>query len=147
MLSDLGRPEEAVAAYREALRHKPDLPDLYNNLGLALRQADRLEEAAAALREAVRRAPQDAQAQGNLAGVLKELGRLDEAEAAYRTPCAGIRTIRCCISTCGIALLLAGRFDEGWEEYEWRFRAGAARVPPLQPAALDWRSPGGHARC
>ena len=45
-LSDLGRPEEAIAAYSEALRLKPDLPDLHNNLGLALRQADRLEEAA-----------------------------------------------------------------------------------------------------
>lgn len=62
VLSDLGRPEEAIAAYNEALRHKPDLPDLYNNLGLALRQADRLEAAAEALRAAIGRAPQDAQA-------------------------------------------------------------------------------------
>ena len=30
----------------------------------------------------------------------------------------------------GLVLLLAGRFAAGWEEYEWRFRAGAARVPP-----------------
>jgi hypothetical protein len=28
-----------------------------------------------------------------------------------------------------IVLLLTGRFDEGWKEYEWRFRAGAAKLP------------------
>jgi hypothetical protein len=30
----------------------------------------------------------------------------------------------------GIVLLLTGQFETGWEEYEWRFRAGAARLPP-----------------
>ena len=42
IVSDLGRPGEAIAAYNEALGLKPDLPDLHDNLGLALRQAGRL---------------------------------------------------------------------------------------------------------
>jgi tetratricopeptide (TPR) repeat protein len=130
VLSDLGRPEEAVAAYRDALRHKPDLADINNNIGLALRQAGALEEAAAALEEAVRRAPQDEQAQSNLAGVLKELGRLPDAEARYRAALRQHPDDPMLHLNLGIVLLLAGRSAEGWAEYEWRFRAGAARLPP-----------------
>jgi tetratricopeptide (TPR) repeat protein len=129
-LSDLGRPEEAIAAYNEALRRKPDLPDLHNNLGLALRQADHLEAAAEALRQAIRRAPRDIQAQGNLAGVLKELGRLPDAEASYREALRQQPDDPVLHLNLGVVLLLAGRLAEGWEEYDWRFRAGAARLPP-----------------
>jgi tetratricopeptide (TPR) repeat protein len=129
-LSDQGHPEDAVAAYREALRHKPDLPDLYNNLGLALRQADQPEAAAEALREAVRRAPADAQALGNLAGVLKELAQPSDSEAGYRRALQLRPDDAALHLNLGVVLLLAGRLAEGWEEYEWRFRAGAAKLPP-----------------
>ncbi len=130
VLSDLGRPEEAVAAYREALRLKPGLPDVYNNLGLALRLANQLEPAATALQEAVRRAPADEQAQGNLGGVLKELGRLSDAETCYRTALRGRPDNPVLHLNLAVVLLLAGRLAEGWNEYEWRFRAGAAKLPP-----------------
>jgi Flp pilus assembly protein TadD len=130
VLSDLGRPEEAIVAYRAALRYKVELPDLYNNLGLALRHAGRLEEAVVALRQAVKRAPRDEQAQSNLAGVLKEMARPAEAEEVYRAalrlgPDDPVPHVNL-----GIVLLLAGKFEEGWGEYEWRFRAGAAKLPP-----------------
>jgi tetratricopeptide (TPR) repeat protein len=130
VLSDMGRPDEAIEAYRDALRHKPDLPDLYNNLGLALRLANRPDEAAEALREAVRRTPHDVQAQGNLAGILKELGRLPEAEACYRAALRAEPEDATLHFNLGLALLLSGQLADGWQEYEWRFRAGAARVPP-----------------
>jgi tetratricopeptide (TPR) repeat protein len=129
VLSDLGRPEEALEAYRNAVRLKPDLPDLYNNIGLVLRQADRLEEAVVALRQAVKRAPRDEQAQGNLAGVLKELGLVAEAEDCYRAALRLRPEDPVLHLNLGILLLLAGRFDTGWQDYEWRFRAGAAHVP------------------
>src|SRR5271166_1836914 len=129
-LSDLGRPEEALAAYCDALRHRPELPDLYNNIGLALRQAGRLEEAVVALRQAVKQAPSDAAAQGNLAGVLKELARPAEAEACYRAALRLHPDDPVLHANLAIVLLLVGRFAEGWAEYEWRFRAGAAHVPP-----------------
>jgi tetratricopeptide (TPR) repeat protein len=129
-LSDLGRADEAIAAYREALRHKPDLPDLYNNLGLALRLAGRLDEAAVALRQAVKRAPRDPQAHSNLGGVLKELARPAEAAEAYRAAIRLRPDDAVAHVNLGIVLLLAGRFDEGWQEYEWRFAANAAHMAP-----------------
>ncbi len=129
VLSDLGRPEEAVAAHRDALRHRMDLPDGHNNLGLALRQAGCLEEALAALRQAVEHAPGDPVAQGNLASVLKELARLDEAEACYKAALGQHPDDPVLHVNLGFVLLLAGRFEAGWQEYDWRFRAGAAHIP------------------
>jgi Flp pilus assembly protein TadD len=129
ILSDLGRVEEAVAACQAAVRYKPDLQDAHNNLGLALRQAGRLEEALVALRQAVKRAPKDVVAQGNLGGVLKELARLDEAEACYRAALREQPNDPVLHLNLGIVLLLGGRFEPGWQEYEWRFRAGAAGIP------------------
>ena len=91
-LADQGQTDAAIEAYRDALRHDPDLPGLHNNLGLALRQAGQLEDAATHLRQAVAHEPSDVQAQSNLAGLLKELGRLDEAEALLpRGPAAAPR--------------------------------------------------------
>jgi tetratricopeptide (TPR) repeat protein len=130
VLSDLKQPEDAVAAYREALRHRPDLPDLHNNLGLALRQANRLDEAIEATRAGIRRSPNDSQAIGNLAGMLKELARPAEAEASYRQALRLQPDNATLHVNLAVVLLLAGRLTEGWEEYEWRFRAGAVRLPP-----------------
>lgn len=129
LLCDLNRPEEAATAYREALRLNPRLPDLQNNLGLALRLAGRLEDAVVALRQAVRQAPRDPGAHGNLAGVMKELGRLEEAEACYRAAIGVQPDDAAAHLNLGIVLLLAGRYGEGWQEYAWRFRAGAVRIP------------------
>jgi tetratricopeptide (TPR) repeat protein len=129
ILLDLGRSEEAVAAYRDALRQDPKLPDVHNNLGLALRQAGHLDEAVEILRRAAAISPQDAYGQSNLAGVLKELGRLDEAESLYRDVLRRHPEDAVAHYSLGLVLLLAGRLDEGWPEYEWRFQAGAVRVP------------------
>ena len=137
VLSDLGRPEEAVAAYRDALRHKPDLPDLYNNIGLALRQAGRLDEALVALRQATARAPRDAQALSNLAGVMKELARPKDAETGYRQALRLAPDDALLHFNLAVVLLLAGNFAAGWEEYEWRFRAGAARIAPTSLPRWD----------
>ncbi len=83
-----------------------------------------------ALRQAVEQAPRDPLAQGNLAGVLKELARPGDAEACYREALRWHPEDPVLHVNLAVVLLLAGKFAPGWEEYEWRFRAGAAQVPP-----------------
>ncbi len=52
-----GKLDEAIAAYREAIRLKPDFAYPYDNLGTALRAQGKLDEAIAAYREAIRLDP------------------------------------------------------------------------------------------
>ena len=57
---------EAIAAFREAIRLKPDLASAHYNLGNALRVQGKLDEAIAAYREAIRLKPDLAEAHYNL---------------------------------------------------------------------------------
>ena len=137
-LADAGQQDEAIAAYQQALRLKPDLIDAQNGLGLALRLAGRLDEAADALQQAVRRAPHDPQARGNLGGVLKELGRLDEAEMQYRDALSRHPQDAVLHFNLAVVLLLRGDFASGWDQYSWRFKAGATRAPVPPSSQPEW---------
>jgi tetratricopeptide (TPR) repeat protein len=136
-LSDLGRPEEAAASYREALRLNPDLPGLHGNLGLALREASDLDAAEASLREALRRDPGDLFEQANLGSVVKSLGRLDEAEAIYHAALRRQPGNALLHYNMGVLELLAGRFAEGWEDWEWRWQANG--IPRRRLTGPQWR--------
>jgi tetratricopeptide (TPR) repeat protein len=57
VLQDLGRFDEAIPHYREAVRIKPRYAEAQYNWGLALQQLGRTEEAIAHFREALRLKP------------------------------------------------------------------------------------------
>ena len=61
---------EVAAAFREAIRLRPDFAEAHNNLGLVLLQAGDDQAGIAALREAVRIAPDYADARANLGAAL-----------------------------------------------------------------------------
>jgi serine/threonine-protein kinase len=75
---------EAEAAYREAIRLKPDYARAHSNLGYVLSDQGRFKEAEAACREAIRLQPDDPAAHSDLGAVLNKQGRPKEAEAACR---------------------------------------------------------------
>ncbi|MBF0179226.1 MAG: glycosyltransferase family protein [Magnetococcales bacterium] len=141
LLKARGRTVEAEAAYREALRLQPGLGLAWNNLGCLLREAGRREEADAALREAVRLDPARVEAWYNLGESLHEQRRLAEAEAAYREALR-LRPDYGAVSwNLALLLLQTGRFVEGWERYEFRYRPENHRraTPPPQPSFSPWR--------
>ncbi len=78
-LAELGRDEEAEAAYRRA--EERGHAGARSNLGSLLHRLGRDEEAEAAFRRAEERG--DANAASNLGALLHELGRDEEAEAAF----------------------------------------------------------------
>lgn len=83
-LQALGRQEEAAAAYRDAVRIKPDFARARYNLGNALQALGRLDEAVSAYRRCLELQPAFAQAQVNLGSALEALGRPEDAGDAYR---------------------------------------------------------------
>lgn len=78
------RPSEAMDHLLAALRIRGDIPDLHNNMGVALRQMGRGREAALAFANAIRLSPEYADAHFNLAAALRAMGRTDESIASYR---------------------------------------------------------------
>jgi predicted O-linked N-acetylglucosamine transferase (SPINDLY family) len=81
-LKSRGRLDEAIAAYRDALRLKPDFAGAQNNLGVALRAVGDLRESQAAFRAAIKINPDFAEAHNNLGNLLIDAGRFDDAIVA-----------------------------------------------------------------
>jgi tetratricopeptide (TPR) repeat protein len=82
-LFNLGRYEDAIAAYDAALQIKPDYHEALNNKGVSLRNLGRYEDAIAAYDAALHLKPDDDDALYNKGNALSNLGRDEDAIAAY----------------------------------------------------------------
>jgi tetratricopeptide (TPR) repeat protein len=78
------RPAEALAAFDQALRLKPDLPSVHNLRGQVLGSLGRYTEAIDAYREAIRHQKDFAEAYCRLGLVLQATGELTEALDAFK---------------------------------------------------------------
>lgn len=76
-----GKPEEAVALYREAIALDPDYVDAWHGLALALAETQRFEEAIEAATKLVDLEPDDPLSYTNLSRFYQQMGNITEAEA------------------------------------------------------------------
>lgn len=114
--------DDAIAAFTAALEANPDSARTWNSLGIVFQGLEQDERALACYRQALARVPAYPHALNNLGSVLLSLGRpaegimplrrLIEADPGYSD---GHWNLACCLLACG-------DFEEGWREYEWRFR-------------------------
>jgi tetratricopeptide (TPR) repeat protein len=79
-----GRLSEAIEVYRKLLALRPDLAEVYCNLGSALQSQGKLDEAVAQFERATTLKPQLFQAHNSLGDIFRQQGKLDEAVARYR---------------------------------------------------------------
>jgi len=117
-LSNLGRYDEAIEAYQQAISVDPKFPISYYGLGNALSALGRYDEAIEAYQQAIGVDPKDAFPCNGLGNVLSDLSRYDEAIEAYQQaikidpsyadPCNGL----------GNALCALGRYGEAIEAYQ-----------------------------
>jgi tetratricopeptide (TPR) repeat protein len=135
-LTGKGKLEEAIACYRQAIRLKADFAEAYNNLGNALRNKEQLDEAITAYRQAIRLKPDFAEAHSNLC-LLAEMGQLDEAIAACRRAIVINPNFPEAHKNLSLILLVRGDFQQGWEEYEWRWKCKDF-PPPRNFAQPQW---------
>ena len=82
-LSNEGRYDEAIAAYRKIIELKPDDAAAYTDLGGHLQAAGQLEHALEACKKAIELRPGNGDAYNNLGNVYTKLGRLEDARTAY----------------------------------------------------------------
>lgn len=122
---------DAEQAYRDAIRLNPGIAHAHNNLGCVLRRVDRYPEAVEAFRQAIEVNPQLAEAYANLGNALAQLKRLPEAERAYREALVIRSDYGEARFGLAVLLLSIGQFEEGWQQYEYRYE---------QPAFIHYKT-------
>lgn len=76
--------DESIAVYQRAVKRRPDLPSLHNNLAVLYSRRQKLDQAEREARLAVRFGESEAMYHQTLAVVLWNQGKLDESAAEYR---------------------------------------------------------------
>jgi tetratricopeptide (TPR) repeat protein len=80
----MGKREEAIADYTQAIQLNPGDATAYNNRGSSYAAMGKREEAIADYTQAIQLNPEDAAAYNNLGDVYLQLRRLQDAESAFR---------------------------------------------------------------
>jgi len=140
-LRGLGRSLEALESYRSALAVNPRYPEAHYNLGNALRAEGEWQEAVGCYENLVRLAPGHLSGWLNLGGSLIALHRFEEAIRAEQRALELDPECRDAHWNLGLALLATGDYRQGWREYEWRLKDGAAFPALLSGRALWDGSP------
>ena len=113
----LGRIDEAMTHYRQAVEIKPDYAEAHNNLGNAFVRLNRIDEAMAQYQKAVKIQPDYAEAHYNLGNAFVRLNRINEAMAQYQKTVEIKPDYAGAHYNLGAAFVHLGRFDEAMAHY------------------------------
>jgi len=137
-LQALGRKLEAVASYSRAIALRPGYAEALTNRGNVLRQLDRHDDALADHQAALALRPDFAEAFNNRGSVYHQMARFDDAADDYRRVFALNPMHFEARANLALIQLLRGRWQQGWEGYEFRFyKKSNAVYRPNNPAS-EW---------
>jgi len=112
--------DQAIAVFREATQADPAAPDAWSNMGVCYRELRNYPEALRCYDEALKRKPDHAETYSNRALALHYMGNLKGAEASYREALRLKPNNADAQFGLGSVLLTQGKWQEGWQQYEWR---------------------------
>lgn len=124
-LQEMQRFGEAVVFFERALRVKPDYPEALNNLGNSLIELKRPDEALIVLERALDLNQAYVAALFNRANALQYLNRPEEAILSYRRALLIDPGHVDANFNDGVCRLLNGDLENGFRQYEWRWRKDA----------------------
>jgi len=131
VLRDLGRPEQALAGYDEALALMPDFADAWSNRGAVLADLARFGEALHSYARALALQPDHPQAALNRANALREMGQGRAALRAYDTLLLQRYDEAAIWFDRGLALMTLARYHDARDSY--------AKALELAPHDADLR--------
>jgi tetratricopeptide (TPR) repeat protein len=128
---ELGKYAEAVTAYERALELAPGWSAALLNCGLALAALGEQVAAEANYREALAGQPDYPEAHNNLGLALQIQGQLDEAMQHFDRALELAPAFASAHANRAQLRLLHGDLQQGWLEYEWRWRLPRTALPSL----------------
>lgn len=142
LLQDLGRTDEAIRHYRDAIELDPENPDPCNNLGVILHDRGQMSEAIALYRRALELAPDYLGTCSNLGCALKDVGEYEEAVAVFQRALAlapGNPRIHSNLLFC--LAHGASRVPEDWSGRLQAYEHCLSRLIPFSRHACDTSDP------
>ena len=121
-LSKLGSYGDALDVYKKSLQINPNYTEAFLNIGITLRDLERYDEALNFTDKAISIDPSFLEAWLNRGDIFNELARYDEALASYdkaisfKPDCADAYWNK------ALSQLLTGNFEDGWKNYEYRWK-------------------------
>jgi tetratricopeptide (TPR) repeat protein len=119
---ELGRYQDAVEAFKQAIRIKPDYAEAHCNLGVAYGKLGRWQEAIEAFSQAIKIKTDYAEAHYNLGVAYGKLGRYQEAVEAYKQAIRIKPDYAEAYYNLGVAYGELGRYQEAVESYKQAIR-------------------------
>jgi predicted O-linked N-acetylglucosamine transferase (SPINDLY family) len=117
-LAELGRTDDAVAAFRQALAARPDFAEASYNLGSVLQEAGQFDEAIQAYQNALKARPHLPEAHVNLGNILGDRERNSEAIDHYLQALSLRPDFDSAHYNLGNALQKLGRLDDAVAAYQ-----------------------------
>lgn len=127
-----GRKAEAITLLRAAVLVQPESWTAWDNLGNSLLSRGNARMAESCHRQALALKPGNAATLSNLANAMHRQGKMEESVAFYREAIAASPQSAKFHTNLALTLLLLERYEEGWKEYEWRWREHPAFPPYLR---------------
>lgn len=138
-LNQLHRHAEAESELRQVLARDAADDDARVNLGTAVAELGRREEALAEFRAVLQRRPGHPDVLMNVANSLRDMGRHQEALPVYDEALRAQPERADLHFNRSLSLLATGRLAEGWEGYEWRWKADRLGKWQRDFACPQWR--------
>ena len=121
-LLNLGHPFDAVLNINRAIALSPNSAEYYNNRGAAYFDQEDSEDALTDFNSAVALKPNFAEALMNRGNVLKYQGKLLDSIESYRASTEASPNYADAHLHLAFAALMLGSYEEGWKEFEWRWK-------------------------
>ncbi len=138
-----GEFSQAADCYRQAVTLRPNYPQAHNHLGNALKELGDFKQAVEHYRQAIALKPDYAKAYNNWGNIFRDEGDLATAIQYYDQAIAIEPEFAEAHWNKALTLLIGGNLQQGFAEYEWRWRVKLPSFHPMRsfPAPLWDGSP------
>lgn len=136
ILDKLGHPFDAVMNYDKAISLVPNSAAFYNNRGVAYLTMSRFDQAIADFNRAISNDPKVAEAYNNIGNTYRKMGKPQTAIASYRDAVHAKPSYVDAHLGLSFSLLECGEFEEGWQEFEWRWKS--EQLVPRGLPLIEW---------